>query len=109
MIYSQIYTVGPNGTKLQMWATTGNHGHQWTYANVILSHTAPFRVTFQGEVGGDMWTNIALDDISFTPECAAGGLCVSLYPWFLLIPLSFPLFPHLFWPLMLLLLLAPFI
>lgn len=69
----KIFTVGPNGTKLQMWATTGNHGHQWTYANVILSNPAPFRVTFQGEVGGDMWTNIALDDISFSPECVAGG------------------------------------
>lgn len=69
----QIYTVGANGTKLQMWATTGNHGHHWTYANVFLSNPTPFRVTFQGEVGGDKWTNIALDDISFTPECVAGG------------------------------------
>lgn len=56
-----------------MWATTGNHGHHWTYANVILSNPTPFKVTFQGEVGGDLWTNIALDDISFTPECVAGG------------------------------------
>uniref|UniRef100_A0A3Q3R9I1 MAM domain-containing protein n=1 Tax=Monopterus albus TaxID=43700 RepID=A0A3Q3R9I1_MONAL len=68
----QVYTVGPNGTSLMMWAATGNHGNQWTYAKVILSNPAPFRVTFQAEVGGDMWTDIALDDISYTAECMVG-------------------------------------
>lgn len=56
-----------------MWAAVGIHGNQWTYANVILSNTAPFRVTFQAEVGGDMWTDIALDDVSYTAECVVGG------------------------------------
>ncbi|XP_027129851.1 MAM and LDL-receptor class A domain-containing protein 1 isoform X2 [Larimichthys crocea] len=69
----KVYTVGPSGTSLLMWAATGNHGKQWTYANVILSNTAPFRVTFQAEVGGDVWTDIALDDISYTAECVVGG------------------------------------
>ncbi|XP_060950156.1 MAM and LDL-receptor class A domain-containing protein 1 [Limanda limanda] len=69
----KVFTVGPSGISLLMWATTGNHGNQWTYANVLLSNTASFRVTFQAEVGGDMWTDIALDDVSFTPECVVGG------------------------------------
>ncbi|XP_037829280.1 MAM and LDL-receptor class A domain-containing protein 1 isoform X2 [Kryptolebias marmoratus] len=69
----KVYTVGPSGAHLLMWAATGNHGNQWTYANVILSNTAPFRVTFQAEVGGDVWTDIALDDISYTAECTVGG------------------------------------
>ncbi|KAM9839717.1 MAM and LDL-receptor class A domain-containing protein 1 [Aulostomus maculatus] len=69
----KVYTVGPSGTRLLMWAATGNHSAQWKYANVILSNPAPFRVTFQAEVGGDMWTDIALDDISYTAECMAGG------------------------------------
>ncbi|XP_029935423.1 MAM and LDL-receptor class A domain-containing protein 1 [Myripristis murdjan] len=69
----KVYTVGPSGTSLLMWAASGNHGNQWTYANVILSNTAPFRVTFQAEVGGDMWTDIALDDVSYTAECIVGG------------------------------------
>uniref|UniRef100_A0A8C9YZL1 MAM and LDL receptor class A domain containing 1 n=1 Tax=Sander lucioperca TaxID=283035 RepID=A0A8C9YZL1_SANLU len=69
----KVYTVGPSGTSLLMWAATGNHGNQWTYANVILSNPAPFRVTFQAEVGGDMWTDIALDDISYTAECMVQG------------------------------------
>ncbi|XP_034026413.1 MAM and LDL-receptor class A domain-containing protein 1 [Thalassophryne amazonica] len=69
----KVYTVGPSGTRLLMWAATGNHGNQWTYANVVLSNTAPFKVTFEGEVGGDMWTDIALDDISYTAACFTGG------------------------------------
>uniref|UniRef100_A0AAQ5YMQ9 MAM domain-containing protein n=1 Tax=Amphiprion ocellaris TaxID=80972 RepID=A0AAQ5YMQ9_AMPOC len=69
----KVYTVGSSGTRLRMWAATGNHGNQWRYANVILSNQAPFRVTFQAEVGGDMWTDIALDDISFTTDCMIGG------------------------------------
>lgn len=73
----QVYTVGNSGTSLLMWAATGNHGRQWTYADVILSNIAPFRVTFQAEVGGDMWTDIALDDIAYTEECVAEGKEVS--------------------------------
>ncbi|XP_074549659.1 MAM and LDL-receptor class A domain-containing protein 1 isoform X2 [Halichoeres trimaculatus] len=69
----KIYTAGPSGTSLLMWATTGNHGNQWTYANVILSNPAPFRVTFQAEAGGDVWTDIALDDISYTADCMEEG------------------------------------
>ncbi|XP_074478784.1 MAM and LDL-receptor class A domain-containing protein 1 isoform X2 [Sebastes fasciatus] len=69
----KVYTVGPSGTSLLMWAATGNRGNQWTYANVILSNPAPFRVTFQAEVGGDVWTDIALDDISYTAQCMVEG------------------------------------
>ncbi|CAG5896217.1 unnamed protein product [Menidia menidia] len=57
-----------------MWSATGNHGNGWAYANVVLSNASPFRVTFQAEVGGDMWTDIALDDVSYTAECTTGGL-----------------------------------
>ncbi|CAB1349504.1 unnamed protein product, partial [Coregonus sp. 'balchen'] len=69
---AKVYTVGSSGTHLLMWATSGNHGDRWSYASVILSNTAPFKVTFQAEVGGDVWTDIALDDISFTTECVVG-------------------------------------
>lgn len=78
----QVYTVGPSGTSLLMWAATGNHGNHWSYANVILSNPAPFRVAFLAEVGGDMWTDIALDDISYTEECVIGGEVSSLSPSF---------------------------
>ncbi|XP_077592649.1 MAM and LDL-receptor class A domain-containing protein 1 [Stigmatopora nigra] len=70
----KVFTVGPSGTPLLMWAKAGNQDEGWTYANVILSNPAPFRVSIQAEVGGDMWTDIALDDITYTTECMVGGL-----------------------------------
>lgn len=76
-----------------MWAVTGNHDREWTYADVILSNTAPFRVTFQAEVGGDMWTDIALDDISYTEECVAEGedeVSTSSFVWIPPPPISCP-------------------
>ncbi|KAJ8419179.1 hypothetical protein AAFF_G00006780 [Aldrovandia affinis] len=69
----KVYTVGESGTTLLMWAVNGNQGDEWSYANVVLSNSGPFRVAFQAEVGGDVRTDIALDDISFSTECAVGG------------------------------------
>ncbi|XP_010901050.2 MAM and LDL-receptor class A domain-containing protein 1 isoform X1 [Esox lucius] len=69
----KVYTVGSSGSRLLMWAASGDHGDRWSYAGVVLSNTAPFTVTFQAEVGGDVWTDVALDDISFTAECVVGG------------------------------------
>ncbi|KAM3593244.1 uncharacterized protein V6R79_008413 [Siganus canaliculatus] len=69
----KIFTVGLSGFRLLMWSTAGNHGNRWTYVHVILSNTAPFKVSFEAEVGGDMWTAIALDDISYTTECLVEG------------------------------------
>ncbi|XP_035268745.1 MAM and LDL-receptor class A domain-containing protein 1 isoform X1 [Anguilla anguilla] len=69
----KVYTVGESGTPLLMWAINGNRGDRWNYANVILSSSGAFRVAFQAEVGGDMRTDIALDDISFSTECSVGG------------------------------------
>ncbi|CDQ56054.1 unnamed protein product [Oncorhynchus mykiss] len=82
----KVYTVGSSGTRLLMWAASGNHGDRWSYASVILSNTTPFRVTFQAEVGGDVWTDIALDDISFTTQCVVGEVAGS--PFTLILTLS---------------------
>ncbi|KAL1271156.1 hypothetical protein QQF64_030172 [Cirrhinus molitorella] len=69
----KVYSVGRSGTPLLMWATCGNHGDSWHYSNVILSNASPFRVIIQAEVGADQWTDIAVDDISFTRQCLVGG------------------------------------
>lgn len=69
----KVYTMGHSGTPLLMWASCGNHGDSWHYANVILSNASPFRVIVQAEVGPDQWTDIAVDDISFTRQCLVGG------------------------------------
>ncbi|XP_066536368.1 MAM and LDL-receptor class A domain-containing protein 1 [Hoplias malabaricus] len=76
----KVLTVGRSGIPLLMWATSGNHGHSWHYSNVVLSNPLPFRVTFQAEVGVDQWTNIAIDDLSFTQECAVGAPVTSIPP-----------------------------
>ncbi|XP_069770768.1 MAM and LDL-receptor class A domain-containing protein 1 [Narcine bancroftii] len=68
----KVYTVGESGMPLLMWSVSGSKEHHWVYANVILAHNHPFRVVFEAEVGGDNLTDIAIDDISFTLECAAG-------------------------------------
>uniref|UniRef100_H3APF0 MAM and LDL receptor class A domain containing 1 n=1 Tax=Latimeria chalumnae TaxID=7897 RepID=H3APF0_LATCH len=69
----KVYTVGESGINLLMWSISGNKGNQWIYTNVIISNNSPFHVAFEAEVGGDRQTDIALDDISFTPECTIGG------------------------------------
>ena len=69
----QVYTVGESGGALLMWAINGDQGDRWSYANTVLSSSGPFRVAFQAEVGGDVRTDIALDDVSFSTECAVGG------------------------------------
>uniref|UniRef100_A0A8C9QUX0 MAM and LDL receptor class A domain containing 1 n=1 Tax=Scleropages formosus TaxID=113540 RepID=A0A8C9QUX0_SCLFO len=69
----KVYTVGETGTDLLMWAASGNHGDRWKYASVALSNTQHFRVAFEAEAGGDVRTDVALDDISYTAECAVGA------------------------------------
>jgi hypothetical protein len=44
----------------------------WTYGHVPLSSYSPFKVAFEADLGGND-TFIALDDITFTPECVSGG------------------------------------
>ncbi|KAF3836644.1 hypothetical protein F7725_029202 [Dissostichus mawsoni] len=65
----KVFTSGPTGSSLLMWAAAGNHGNKWSYANVILSNPAEFTVSFQAEVGGtcgrtSLWTT------SLSPQSA---------------------------------------
>ncbi|XP_067863191.1 MAM and LDL-receptor class A domain-containing protein 1 [Heptranchias perlo] len=69
----KVYSAGESGMPLLMWSVTGNKKDNWIYANVIVSNNYPFEVVFEAEVGGDDRTDIAIDDISFTLECVAGG------------------------------------
>lgn len=69
-----MLTVEEFGMDLLMWAATGKQRRTWTYANVALSSNRPFQVAFEAEVGANEAIEFALDDISFTPECASGGM-----------------------------------
>ncbi|KAF5889485.1 MAM and LDL-receptor class A domain-containing protein 1, partial [Clarias magur] len=69
----KVFTVANGGIPLLMWAASRNYGNVWRYSNVVLSNPHPFRVSFQAEVGKNKWTTIAIDDLSFTQECAIGA------------------------------------
>ncbi|XP_044280965.1 MAM and LDL-receptor class A domain-containing protein 1 [Varanus komodoensis] len=69
----KVYTIEELGMDILMWASTGNKRDTWTYASVVLSSNSPFQVAFEAEVGANAVIEFALDDISFTPECASGG------------------------------------
>ncbi|XP_060136788.1 MAM and LDL-receptor class A domain-containing protein 1 isoform X6 [Zootoca vivipara] len=69
----KVYAIEEFGMDILMWAATGNIKNTWTYAKVVLSSNSPFKVAFEAEVGAIEPIEFALDDISFTPECASGG------------------------------------
>ncbi|XP_013804776.1 MAM and LDL-receptor class A domain-containing protein 1 [Apteryx mantelli] len=69
----KVYTAEEHGTDILMWSSSRNEENKWMYANVVLSSNSPFRVAFEAEVGWSESTELALDDISFTPECIDGG------------------------------------
>ncbi|XP_058249959.1 MAM and LDL-receptor class A domain-containing protein 1 [Hemibagrus wyckioides] len=76
----KVYTVGSSGIPLLMWAASGDYGKGWRYSNMVLSNPHPFRVSFQASVGGNEWTDIAIDDLSFTQECVIGAPVTSVPP-----------------------------
>lgn len=47
------------------------------YGHVPLSSNSAFKVAFEADLAGEEDIFIALDDITFTPECVFGG------KWFL--------------------------
>lgn len=56
-----------------MWSASGNKGDSWQYANVVVGDNLPFSVVFEATAGNMATTDIAIDDVSFTPECATGS------------------------------------
>ncbi|NP_001297043.1 MAM and LDL-receptor class A domain-containing protein 1 precursor [Xenopus tropicalis] len=69
----KLYIVTNHGLNFLYWSAAENTNMRWTYANVILSSNSPYRVAFEAHVGGEQLFDIALDDISFTPDCNMGG------------------------------------
>jgi hypothetical protein len=56
-------------TKMLLLNETGDHGNQWTRASISISSTEEFRIEFLGIRGAGYASDIAIDDISFTPNC----------------------------------------
>ncbi|XP_007934543.1 MAM and LDL-receptor class A domain-containing protein 1 [Orycteropus afer afer] len=69
----KVYTIEESGLNILVWSVIGNKRTGWTYGYVPLSSNTPFKVAFEADLGGEKDIFIALDDISFTPECEHGG------------------------------------
>ncbi|XP_043740540.1 MAM and LDL-receptor class A domain-containing protein 1 [Cervus elaphus] len=75
----KVYTVDESGLNILMWSVIGNKRTGWMYGHVPLSSNSPFKVAFEADLSGEENIFIALDDISFTPECVFGGF-VTIQP-----------------------------
>ena len=56
-----------------MWTVSGNKGQKWNYANVLVGDNLNFSVVFEGTIGDKALSDIAIDDVTMTPECATGS------------------------------------
>lgn len=68
-----MYIIEESGLDILVWSEIGNRRTGWTYGLASLSSNSPFKVAFEADLGGNEDIFIALDDISFTPECVSGG------------------------------------
>ena len=55
-----------------MWSSSGNKGQKWNYGNVLVGDNKNFTVVFESTAGDSGTSDIAIDDVSFTPECSTG-------------------------------------
>ncbi|XP_051007238.1 MAM and LDL-receptor class A domain-containing protein 1 [Acomys russatus] len=69
----KVYIIEESGLNILMWSIVQNKNTGWTYVYVPLSSNSPFKVAFEADFSGKEGIFIALDDITFTPECASGG------------------------------------
>lgn len=70
----KVYTIEESGLNIVMWSVIRNKRMGWLYGHATLSSYGPFKVAFEADLDGSEHILIALDDISFTPECISGGL-----------------------------------
>ncbi|KAM4828899.1 MAM and LDL-receptor class A domain-containing protein 1 isoform 3-T3 [Thomomys bottae] len=67
----KVYIIEESGLNILVWSLKSERP-EWTYGHIHLSSYSAFKVAFEADLGGnDIF--IALDDISFTPECTAAG------------------------------------
>ena len=77
----QVYTQSPTGQRTLLWRRSGNHGDQWQYANVGVGSNQNFSVVFEALRGDSFKSDIALDDVTFTPSCVTGRTNACVSPW----------------------------
>lgn len=66
-----VYTESENTTYIH-WSQSGNINDTWTFANVTISRSDPYRIIFEGHSGTGYFSHIALDDISLLRRSCSG-------------------------------------
>ncbi|XP_023215461.1 MAM and LDL-receptor class A domain-containing protein 1-like [Centruroides sculpturatus] len=64
---------GNKGQIIPVNTISGPIEKQWKYAHAKINSVQDYKIVFEGFVGGDEYTDIAIDDVSFTEECQEGG------------------------------------
>ncbi|XP_062570644.1 MAM and LDL-receptor class A domain-containing protein 1-like, partial [Saccostrea cucullata] len=54
------------------WEMSGSQGQKWKNVNIPLGSAQDFSVIFEATRGDQDHSDIAIDDVSFTPECETG-------------------------------------
>lgn len=66
-IYIRTTSSGP--TTRNVFSRSGDQGSYWNRADIKLNVSTSFQVIIEGRVGDDYHSDIAIDDLSFTPGC----------------------------------------
>ena len=69
-----LYKKTGNSVGPRIWSRSGNQGDEWLVAQVnVWSPIRPFRISYEGTVGGNKG-DIAIDDVQiFNGKCATPG------------------------------------
>jgi hypothetical protein len=60
---------GVGGNEQVLIKKQGEVGNYWERIDLLIDYTNPFQIIIEAVVGNGMFGNMAIDDISFTPNC----------------------------------------
>ncbi|RWS26033.1 hypothetical protein B4U80_01969, partial [Leptotrombidium deliense] len=73
----RVYAKSENGGFKEVLAEYfGNHGPKWIAAAHVIYSVLPYRVVFEGVVGDPGASDIAVDEVRFSPNCKDGSIPV---------------------------------
>ncbi|XP_067126407.1 MAM and LDL-receptor class A domain-containing protein 1-like, partial [Centruroides vittatus] len=67
---------GNKGQIIPVNTISGPIEKKWNYAHAKINSVQDYKIVFEGFVGGDEYTDIAIDDVTFTEECQEGGTAI---------------------------------
>ncbi|XP_025085530.1 MAM and LDL-receptor class A domain-containing protein 2-like [Pomacea canaliculata] len=68
-----IYSLDAAGNTIPYQTLALDHGNQWLKSEVTFDAQLPFSAIIEGVVGVGQLSDIAIDDVSFTPGCGIGS------------------------------------